>query len=143
MIVPFKYPFTFTLIHKGVYAKRSISSNKLRSLLHHEISRPIFSNDEPPKTNVKSRELGSYCIRATTQLVHINDTNSISRSYEGYDTYTTIVDKVEKVCSRDKRMFGDDAYRCLNSKLFFTGTIENCNGRVEVKDHVNNKLFTV
>ena len=82
----------------------------------------------PPSTNETPKEMGSYCIRATIEL---NNENNHKRFYEGYDDNLGIVDRVNTMCDRDKRLYGENA-TCENSKLFFMGPKEECEGHVKV-----------
>lgn len=121
--------------------KMAIMKNKTRA--QRTIADIDTNNDEPPTVVSNGPVLGSYCIRATTDLVKNNTEGTISRSYVGYDEYTTIVQKVETVCIRDNKMLGKDTHACINTKLAFMGPMKDCNGRIDITDHVNNSSFTV
>lgn len=89
---------------------------------------PSTSNNDPPDTTPVVPELGSYCMRASTELVESVRNDHVIRSYKGYDEYTTIVQKVEDACIRDNTILGKDTYHCRHPRLFFLGPTENCNG---------------
>ena len=77
----------------------------------------------PPGYPPVKPELGSYCIRATTELM-----NS-SFIFEGYDYTLDIIERVEQACERDRA--GENT--CGESKVMFFGHMRECSGVVYKK----------
>lgn len=103
--------------------------------LHHQTD-----NNEPPQTPDRVCQIGSYCMRAFTQL-H-DSKNDVIREYNGFDEDTSIVDKVVDVCERDIHRFGKQ-YRCAPARLFFLGPVEHCDGRVNIFDLKHNTVSVI
>ena len=81
-------------------------------------------------------------MRASTTLLSVYE-GTVIREYTGYDENPSIVEKVDSVCSRDQKQFGDKTHKCAVTKLFFTGPIENCDGHIDVLDNDVGITFTV
>lgn len=139
-----KQPYTFAIINQNKRKKNIRSVRKTRTMMYTD-GDVITSSDEPPTSSTNVPVLGSYCLRATTELVNNANPsdNAIARTYAGYDEYTSIVRKVQDICNRDSAMLGKDSHSCKDTKLAFMGPMRDCNGRVEVTDHVNITSFTL
>lgn len=98
-------------------------------------------NTEPPVPPDRVCQIGSYCMRASTQLTDSLN-KEIVREYNGFDETPTIVDKVIHVCERDIARLGEQYY-CVPPRLFFLGPMEHCDGRVNVFDIKNNTVSVI
>ena len=136
---------TFSILSNKNKRKTNVRKMRKTQTMMYTEGDVITSNDEPPTSSTNEPKMGSYCLRATTELVNTANPseNAISRTYVGYDEYTTIVQKVQGICNRDSETFGKDTHACKDTKLAFMGHMPDCNGRVEVTDHVNITEFTL
>tara|TARA_Y100000389_G_scaffold147036_1_gene145871 strand:- start:366 stop:809 length:444 start_codon:yes stop_codon:yes gene_type:complete len=109
-----------------------------RNLSYHETD-----NNLPPVDDDKLPEFGSYCIKASVDLVDRNQPEGSVRQkvYEitGYDDNLEIQAKVNQVCRAYKN--DDDTLECVNEKLVFLGPKRNCDGNITVLDVLNDQTF--
>lgn len=124
--------------------RRSRKFPRLRSrgAMFHQPELHRTDHNEPPQTPDRVCQIGSYCMRAFTQLHDSKNKNDVIREYNGFDENTNIVDKVIDVCERDIQRFGNQ-YQCAPARLFFLGPMENCDGRVNIFDLKHNTVSVI
>jgi len=96
----------------------------------------------PPRKLSSSCGFGRYCMLASTTLVNIHEGVAI-REYLGYDKNPDIAEKVDNVCILDRKRLGNNTHVCNPSRMFFTGSTENCDGHVDIFDFNTNSFYTV
>lgn len=95
-------------------------------------------NNIPPTNDIPLDSIGSYCIKASVDLV--NNTNSETvYNIVGYDVDLNIQNKVSKICNSYRA--GDETLICMNEKLVFLGPKKKCDGNVTVTDVATNQEF--
>ena len=109
-----------------------------RNLSYHETD-----DNFPPGTDDKLPEFGSYCIKASVDLVDRNQSEGSARHkvYEitGYDDNLGIQAKVNQVCQAYKN--DDNRLGCVNEKLVFLGPKRKCDGNITILDVMNDQTF--
>lgn len=120
--------------HKTPRLRRSRKAAMFQEIEHRT------DHNEPPQTPDRVCQIGSYCMRAFTQLQDSN--NDVIREYNGFDEDASIVDKVVDVCERDIHRFGKQ-YQCTPARLFFLGPVEHCDGRVNIFDLKHNTVSVI
>ena len=96
----------------------------------------------PPGTDDPLPSFGSYCIKASVDLVDTSYTEEdhIIYNITGYDDKLAIQEKVAMICSAYTT--NDETLVCTNEKLVFLGPKENCNGNITILDVPNDQTFT-
>lgn len=124
----------------GVHTRPVLKKIRSRKMLNDE---EIHQTDhtEPPAPPDRVCQIGSYCMRAYTQLSDSLNHETV-REYTGFDENPTIVEKVLDVCERDIMRFGEQYY-CVAPRLFFIGPVEHCDGRVNVFDLKHNTVSVI
>lgn len=89
----------------------------------------------PPTCNNSKISFGSYCMRATNEILDKHGNKSFT--VHGYDTNMDITERVSEACEVHRNSLnGSSTYTCTNTKLFFLKDIEKCNGEIFViKEH--------
>lgn len=95
-------------------------------------------NNFPPGTNDSLPKFGSYCIKASVDLVEIKN-DAVVYEITGYDNNLDIQAKVNQVCRAYTT--NDNSVACKNEKLVFLGPKEKCNGNITVVDVLNDHTF--
>jgi hypothetical protein len=89
----------------------------------HSTKSTLTNSNSPPGYPPVKPEIGSYCIRATTELLNSPYT------FEGYDDTLDIIKRVEDACEREQT----GEYTCGKSKVVFFGPMRECAGIVYKK----------
>lgn len=100
--------------------------------VHHKVE-----NNEPPGKPPNLPQFGSYCIRASTELVSGGDSGSgpkkVLKEFTGFDEGMHIVDTVTRYCERNREETPNAV--CAPTRLSFVGPMgELCDGRVLMYD---------
>ena len=97
------------------------------AVLHHKTENTI-----PPGNTPGCMNIGSYCIKAYTDIKHVENQQT-ERTVEGYSHDLKISDHVNTVCDRFSHQMGEK-YICGVTKLTFLGPVQSCDGTVYVKE---------
>ena len=100
---------------------------------------PSIDYSPPPDKVEKMPIFGNYCIKSTIDFVDSKRAEDVY-TITGYDDNLGIQKKVNSVCNSFICDNPSD-FACENERLVFLGPMENCNGRIEVKDVINGKEF--
>lgn len=85
----------------------------------------------PPSCNNSKMSFGSYCMRATNEILDNHGNKSFT--IHGYDTDMDITERVTEACEIHRNSLNEPyKYSCTNTRLFFLRDIENCNGEIFV-----------
>ena len=93
---------------------------------------PNTDNTKPPETPACKPKFGSYCIRATSELIDQTNGSAIM-TFKGYDTEMDISKRVAQVCDRKRRDKKNDKYVCSEPEVCILGeTKTKCDGDIYI-----------
>ena len=93
---------------------------------------PRTDNTKPPETPTCKPKFGSYCIRASSELID-QTTGDPHMVFKGYDTEMTIADRVNDVCDRRRKQIKNKNFVCTDPEVTILGeTKTKCDGSVYI-----------